>query len=367
MKIAYFYLGTKGVCDEALELAKSLSKNTNVLCIISSYVENYPFWIQESKDNQCLNILNINVGNTVSSGFIGLFNIPLFINTIRTINTFAPDVVFSYMGHPWERMIVPYLRCKFTMRSIHDPELHVGERSIKNYLINLFDYKSKKYVTYSHYSKKELIKKGYNGDDIVVIHISCNSFLVEKNKNLDIEKKERFLFWGRIEKYKGVEVLLASLENVFKSHPHVKLIMAGRGDLRPYMPIIRRFPHNIEVNNYWIPNENIESFFRRVDFVVLPYISATQSGVPALSYSYGKPVIASDSGALPEQVKDGVTGKIFDNGDASSLSKVINYMLDNDSDLVHMKKEAYKFSKELSWDASAKILLKFINDQCLFE
>ncbi len=63
--------------------------------------------------------------------------------------------------------------------------------------------------------------------------------------------------------------------------------------------------------------------FRRCRALVLPYTGATQSALPAAAYAFGKPVVVSDSGALPECVVPGVTGWVTPAGDAAALAATL--------------------------------------------
>lgn len=363
MKVAYIYLGSKGATYDALGMAVGLSHYSDVLCIISRHVDNLKLWEREAKENPKFRLLEVNVGNTIISGITGLFNIARFIKIINEIDSFSPDFVYSFMGHPWEKMFVPYLNCKNTFQSRHDAEADHGDKDWRRAFFNLFNYKSKYIVTYSQCSKNGLVKQGYDADKIAVTHLACNLFSNQENKQLDLIRHNKFLFWGRIEPYKGMGVLLQSVKSVFDECPTAKLIIAGRGDLTQYEDFLVRYKDNIEVHNEWIPNEKIGDFFNSVDFVVVPYIAASQSGVVTLAYSYGKPVIASDSGALPEQVANGKTGLVVPAGDSSKLADAISYLLDNDKELSVMKKNAFEYSKELTWNAAAKMIIDFLTEK----
>jgi len=76
----------------------------------------------------------------------------------------------------------------------------------------------------------------------------------------------------------------------------------------------------VTVVNKYIPNEELGQYFDSTDVVVLPYRSATQSGVPQLSISLGKPVIVTDVGGLPENVRNSHMGMVVPGGDAKSLA-----------------------------------------------
>ena len=64
-------------------------------------------------------------------------------------------------------------------------------------------------------------------------------------------------------------------------------------------------------------------YFVAADLVVLPYLSATQSGITQIAYAFGLPVISTNVGGLPEVVKDGRTGYVVESGDAAALSRAV--------------------------------------------
>jgi len=136
------------------------------------------------------------------------------------------------------------------------------------------------------------------------------------------------LFFGRIEAYKGLSVLLDALDRLnSRGGQTVRLIIAGRGsDLEAQRSRIVSNPH-IEVDDRFIPVEDIPMLFARSAIVVLPYLDATQSGVAAMAFAFGRPVIASSTGALPEVVLDGETGLLVPPADANALALAIRRLL----------------------------------------
>lgn len=363
MKVAYIYLGSKGVTYDALGMAIGLSHYSEVLCVISSHVDNLKLWEKEAKANNRFSLLKVNVGNTIFSGISGLFNVVRFMRIKKAIDSFSPVFVYSFMGHPWEKMFVPFLKCKNVLTSIHDAVADHGDKDWRRKFMNLFNYIPRWYVTYSQNTKNGLVERGFDKERIVVTHLACNLVLEDMPKEADVHHYNRFLFWGRIEPYKGLSVLLDAVADVIKKHPQSKLIIAGRGSMEEYQTKLKKLVQNVEVHNDWIPNESIKDYFNQVDIVVAPYTAASQSGVITLAYSFGKPVVASDSGALPEQVANGKTGLVVPAGDSSKLADAISYLLDNDKELSVMKKNAFEYSKELTWNAAAKMIIDFLTEK----
>lgn len=363
MKIAFVYLGQQGggVSIEYLEYAKGLSLYSEVLCVLSNKSKEYPLWETAAKHNNKLSILGISTTKDAIRGGLEVLNLYKFYHIRKQINMFAPDVIYSAMGHPWERVIIPFLKCKFTIQTIHDVRRHQGENTFFMKVVNsMFSYQSTKYVVFSDYSKKQLLDI-LDEDKIWTLSLGCTNSL-SHNRELDLEYYGKFLFFGRLIEYKGIDVLLNATDRVIKEMPNVKLVLAGRGDLTKYTELLDRCKNNIELHNEWILNDDIDRFFRNVDFVVAPYVDATQSGIITLSYVFGKPVIVSNSGGLPEQVVNGETGVVIDKGNAAALADGILSFYKDHKELARKKEKAYNMSSILTWEHTAKQLVLKIQD-----
>lgn len=141
------------------------------------------------------------------------------------------------------------------------------------------------------------------------------------------------LFFGKVRKYKGLDVLLAALPRVL-SKVDCKLIVTGEfyDSIEKYEQLIRlhRIEKNVQIDNRYVPNEEVAAIFERADVLILPYVSASQSGVARIALSNGLPVIASRTGGLAETVIDQVNGLLFPPGDPEALaSQIVRYFIDN--------------------------------------
>lgn len=134
------------------------------------------------------------------------------------------------------------------------------------------------------------------------------------------------LFFGFVRPYKGLEYLLQALPLVLKQ-VKVHLLVVGEFWSSPafFTYYAREFAVEDAVTfvNRYVPNEELKDYFDLADVVVLPYVSATQSGVVQLAFGFGKPVITTRVGGLPEVVQDGVTGLVVPPQDAPALAQAI--------------------------------------------
>jgi len=134
------------------------------------------------------------------------------------------------------------------------------------------------------------------------------------------------LFFGYVRAYKGLHHLIAALPEVLSEMP-VRLLIAGEfyEDEEKYIQQIKELglEQAILLKTDYIPNEEVGLYFTAADVTVLPYLSATQSGIIQIAYNFDKPVITTDVGGLPEVIEPGKTGFIVPAADNHALAQAI--------------------------------------------
>lgn len=189
-------------------------------------------------------------------------------------------------------------------------------------------------------------------------HPTYNAFKIsniskeEARRQLNIgNEKKLLLFFGFIREYKGLKHLLKAMPVLKEQYDtDIRLLVVGSfdGDKDDYMKIINdnNVSDVVDVIDGYIPDNEVEKYFAACDLVVLPYESATQSGIVQIAYGFEKPVIVTNVGGLPDVVEDGVTGYIVEPMNSDALSNRICSFFDNGiaSEMVkNVCKAAYKF------------------------
>lgn len=187
----------------------------------------------------------------------------------------------------------------------------------------------------------------------------------EARDRLSLKSDEKIiLFFGNIAPYKGLKYTIMALGDLKEKYPNLRLIIAGRiKECKTYWSKIERLIAQYKLNDHilkkvhFIPDEEIEIYFKAADVLVLPYKFIYQSGPLFLSYYYGLPVIASDVGSFREDIKEGETGFICASEDSRDLAEKIDRYFG--SDLYHNLQEhrqsirAYA-DKKYSWEKIGK-------------
>lgn len=135
----------------------------------------------------------------------------------------------------------------------------------------------------------------------------------EACSELGLDPSQRYaMFFGLIRDYKGLDTLLEAWAD-FRREGY-KLLIAGEfyASRDKYIDMINRLGLESEVvmHDYFIPDDRVKYYFSAADCVVLPYKSATQSGVTQICYNFCTPVIVTNVGGLAEIVPDGRVGYV---------------------------------------------------------
>lgn len=174
----------------------------------------------------------------------------------------------------------------------------------------------------------------------------------EACNELGLDPKYRYaLFFGLIRDYKGLDTLLDAWAEF--SHSKHKLIVAGEfyTSRESYIKQIERLGLTDEVilHDFFVPDASVKYYFSAADCVVLPYKTATQSGVTQICYNFCTPVIVTDVGGLAEIVPNGRVGYVCEPS-AKGVAKALQQIYDGDN--LNSFAEAMKEErKRYTWQA----------------
>jgi glycosyltransferase involved in cell wall biosynthesis len=134
------------------------------------------------------------------------------------------------------------------------------------------------------------------------------------------------LFFGYVRAYKGLAYLLEAMPLIREKVP-ARLLVVGEfyEDRAPYDRIVARLGlgETVRFEDRYVGNEEVERYFVASDLVILPYVSATQSGIVQIAIAFDRPVIVTSVGGLPEAVSPGRTGFVVPPRDPAALAGAV--------------------------------------------
>jgi glycosyltransferase involved in cell wall biosynthesis len=399
-----------GMANYNTSLAKTFDKTEGVETHIVSWTQQYPSIVpREFKDTQSkIDLLD---GTNIKCTYITNYNRPsTWKKTADHIASLNPEVVIfqwsiALQGLPLKH-IAKRIKKKCTAEIIFDLHFVVQKEKSKidrfftkygiknsdsyivhalktfNELNELFP-KKKLHLTETgdraNKAKGQTVIKLYH--PIYDLFQPDPKFDVEKFKKENNLKKNVFLFFGFIRKYKGLHNAIEAFAEVAKKRDDVSLLICGESfwntldnkklstkikkvlfgvakkiflgnseDEKDYRPLelIEKYgiQDKVVVYNEFVANEDVHKYFQVSDCVVLYYLTATPSGIESLSYNFKLPILATNVGHFPETVVDGFNGYLAEANDINSMAdKMIQY-------LNHPLpgKNVAKTAEKLSWE-----------------
>lgn len=154
------------------------------------------------------------------------------------------------------------------------------------------------------------------------------------------------LFFGRISTYyKGLDVLLDAMPIIWERLPNATLKIAGPGDIESHEALDDA---RILVRNEYVADEDVPALFAEATCCVLPYREASQSGVGSQAKAFGRGIVATAVGGLPDLVADG-SGCLVPPGDPSALASALIDVLDSPETAAEMSGAAVESVVTTGW------------------
>jgi glycosyltransferase involved in cell wall biosynthesis len=319
------------------------------------------------------------IKKSVSKRIINSVNPYTWIKAARHINNLKADLVYFDWWNPFfgpsHRVISSLIKKNYKNRIIFITENVMSHEArfvdrvltkmgLKNAdafvaLSNVVENTLKDFTDKKVYKSALPIYGGYNLD-----------------KNLDVKKQKTefgfnedddiLLFFGYVRKYKGLNVLLNAMPEIVKKYPNARLLIVGEFYESPdkyYEQInILGIKDFVKVVQRFVPNEEVGKYYSISDLVILPYLTATQSGVLNISYGFGKPVIVTDVGGLAEDVVDGMTGYIVKPGKEKDIVAAVNRFFE-DRNKIDFKQNIDKKLEDNLFDKFPELTEKILEER----
>lgn len=214
------------------------------------------------------------------------------------------------------------------------------------------------FITQSKMDARDLLSVKHDAVYRVTPHPTYGMFckqgmsMQKAREQLQIDQGQRaLLFFGFVRKYKGLQYLLEAMKLLKERDFKVQLWVVGDfgEDKDEYVEQIRRFEigDQVQMVEGYVPDDEVEKYFAASDLVVLPYLSATQSGIVQIAFGFEKPVLVTEVGGLPDVVTNGKTGYVVEPRSAEMIAEAImDYYINNrrEAFVSQIEKEKDRFS-----------------------
>ena len=178
------------------------------------------------------------------------------------------------------------------------------------------------FITPSLFYRNKLIEYHFNADKVIYVPNPL-SFGAECVTN--VLDEHYFLYFGRLSREKGIDLLINALKDI-----EYKLLIVGSGPMEDELKRLAADSENIKFKGFQT-GEILYDYIKKSRCVVLPsqwYENGPYSAMEAMSF--GKPLIVSNMGGLPELVENGINGFVFQ--DVDSLKDALKRMIELDDD-----------------------------------
>ena len=291
----------------------------------------------------------------------GTFNFFNLNKVLRILKNEKIDGIYFESTHIWNLPIILYSKLKKikVYHALHDVIPHDGDsqsyfvKKLQEMIVKL----SNMILVRSEISVsifEELNPKYADKCKYLPLWREWNDSTIISGPNPD----PYLLFFGRLNKYKGLDDLIKIVEML----PDIKFKVVGRASNEVFEEIeTLRSLKNVEMDLDYVSDEAMESYFKNANAVILPYQSATQSGVIIDAYNCATPVIAYDVGAISSQIRHGATGFLSKSNDVKAMADYSNeMMLLSDEKLLEFRERAFLFGEEQYSSKSKKNQFKEI-------
>lgn len=370
MKISIFsafYPFRGGIAQFNARLVKELKTEHEVTAF--TFKKQYPDFlfpgtsqfVDEKVDQEGINAKRI----------VSTFNPYTYFKAAEEIKRSKPDLFItnywmSFFG--WFMGVFATKQAKNTLKIaiIHNlipHEARFFDKWMNAYFLKRYD----GFIVMSDAVKQDVLKIKSDAKTLSLVHPWYDHFgekidqiIASKQLKIDASKKT-ILFFGLIRDYKGLDLLIEAFSQLNEEY---QLLIAGEvySNLSKYEEMIlnSKAKDRIIFINRYIPDEEVHVFFSAADVCVLPYRTATQSGITATSFHFDLPIIATNVGGLKEIVGVPEMGLIVEKPSSDLIKKaILNYF---EKDLKEKFQLNIRAEKEKnSWSNFAKSLISFSN------
>ena len=393
--------GSGGMMHYAYQLCTALSKAGAQVTLVTAdkyEMENYQhnftvrkqmkLWsstdsAESVRTNSWLGKGNIKIYRGIRRATRGIRLIVEWIRLTNYLIRARPDIIqFGSIEFPFEAIFLNILKRNRLILSQICHEFELREKSnnpLTNFSIQLsrWVYDAFSIIFFHAESNQQRFLELFNipAERLhIITHGNEGLFLSSKSEKITrahmqkrygiAEDMQVVLFFGNLTPSKGLPDLLKAFSQVYAKEPGVRLMIVGRPSKFIDIDELMRLVSDLGISDAtifdarYILMEEVAPLMEMATVVMYPYLNSTQSGALQVAYTFGRPVIATKVGGLPEAVEDGKSGLLVSTSAPDELAEAILKLIRDPNLAVQMGEYAkYLSDTKFSWDSIALKLL----------
>ncbi len=393
--------GSGGMIHYAYQLCMALSKAGAQVTLVTSHeyeMENFPHDFVVKKQMKLWSPTESTQTGT-TSGWVGsaarklyrgtrraIRGIRLVVEWIRLVNYLIkarPDIIqFGKIEFPFEAIFLGILKRNGLILSqiCHEFELREqGNNLLVTFSNRLYRwvYDTFSIIFFHGENNRQRFLSLFNAPAnrlYIIPHGNEQLFLsAQSEKITGLQMRQRYginvdapviLFFGNLTPSKGLPDLLKGFSQVYAKEDRARLIVVGKPSKFIDINALAQLADKLGISEAtifdacYLPIEEVAPLMDMATVVVYPYLNSTQSGALQVAYAFGKPVIATNVGGLPEAVENGKSGILIPPASPDELARAIMKFIENPTLVTEMGTYAKHLSNtRFSWDSIAHGIL----------
>lgn len=213
-------------------------------------------------------------------------------------------------------------------------------------------------------TRDDLVARGVPRERIAVVYPGVDAAHYRPDPATTRATPARFVYIGRIKRYKGVELVLRALAEARRTRPELTLDIAGNGDDRPRLEALATSLGLDSAVRFlgFVDDATKLQLLREAVANVFPSPKEGWGITVMEAAACGTPSLASDSPGLRDSVRDGVTGLLVPHGDVAALAAAMCRLAGDPELVASLGRAARAHAEALSWESAADQVEQHLED-----
>ncbi|MFH0797817.1 MAG: glycosyltransferase [Candidatus Woesearchaeota archaeon] len=358
-----------GISHYTTLMCENIAKTHNLKCY--SFKRLYPWFYPGASENDEESKVQIKTG---ADRFVDSANPYTWAKAFGRVKKDKPNLLVlpwwtTWMGPMFfsiAAMTKTFTNTKvmFQCHNVLSHERKFFDKFVTKNIFRLGDY----FIVQSKEDRDKLLSLKKDAKVKIAVHPTYEVFNQKEWNKEDVKqelglKGDVILFFGYVRPYKGLMYLVEAMPKILKQKD-VTLLIVGEFWSPTKEEVVKRLEelgvmNKVIIVDKYIPNEEVGKYYSASDIVVLPYTSATNSGIVQTAFGLNIPVIVTNEGGLPEVVMDGKTGYIVPTESSDEIARAVVRFY-NDRETIDFAKNIKDDKRRFEWDRLTETIESFM-------